>query len=132
LQNWVRVGIPLHQHNRNSCGFCGGILPEDLWFKLSNHFSRQAAQLEGKIDELQTVIKDELYRLDAIEPPRPETLYSAMKDRCLILNSALEEQRRKYKTGLEALNSQLERKRKSIFSGPIEAIKIPDDEAFRK
>jgi wobble nucleotide-excising tRNase len=61
LQEWVRQGIEKHKDKRESCGFCGGQLPKDLWTKLEAHFSKESealrADLKAKIDYLQEAKK---------------------------------------------------------------------------
>lgn len=50
LQNWAQEGIVLHKSKRKTCGFCQQPLPDDLWEKLSKHFSEESQLLEEEID----------------------------------------------------------------------------------
>ncbi|NQV18430.1 MAG: AAA family ATPase [Armatimonadetes bacterium] len=49
LQEWVRQGIDKHKGKRTTCGFCGSILPVDLWDKLDAHFSKVSEDLREEI-----------------------------------------------------------------------------------
>jgi len=52
LQEWVRDGIPKHQNLRETCGFCGGALDENLWAKLDAHFSKESENLRVSLSFL--------------------------------------------------------------------------------
>jgi hypothetical protein len=38
LQAWVKDGMSHHKDKRKTCGFCGGVLSQELWKKLDKHF----------------------------------------------------------------------------------------------
>ena len=52
LQEWVRQGIEKHRNKRDSCGFCGNSLPDNIWNKLDAHFSKESEELRSKIRAL--------------------------------------------------------------------------------
>jgi hypothetical protein len=49
LQEWVREGIPHHKGKRDTCAFCGGKLPDDLWEKLEAHFNKESEELRDAL-----------------------------------------------------------------------------------
>ncbi|MCW2482193.1 AAA family ATPase, partial [Candidatus Symbiopectobacterium sp. NZEC135] len=42
LQEWVRSGINLHKGVRDTCAFCGGVIPHNLWEQLDSHFNKES------------------------------------------------------------------------------------------
>jgi wobble nucleotide-excising tRNase len=50
LQEWVRQGIEKHKGKRDTCGFCGNPISEDLWSKLDAHFSKESEALREEIN----------------------------------------------------------------------------------
>ncbi len=75
LQSWVKSGIALHQPDRKSCGFCGNPIPNNLWDKLSNHFSEESEKLEQEINTLIGQIKTEAQKVENIEIPQQQKFY---------------------------------------------------------
>lgn len=57
LQEWVRQGIDKHKNLRETCGFCGNPIDDNLWGKLDAHFSKESEDLRKeiklKIDKLE-------------------------------------------------------------------------------
>ncbi|GGH86818.1 wobble nucleotide-excising tRNase [Pullulanibacillus pueri] len=49
LQEWVREGMKHHKGKRDTCGFCGSILNQDLWEKLGAHFDEESDSLRNQI-----------------------------------------------------------------------------------
>lgn len=60
LQSWVRTGIPLHQHKRTTCGFCGNNLPKELWMALQAHFNQESLDFETSLTRAINEVDDEI------------------------------------------------------------------------
>lgn len=50
LQTWVREGIGLHKEKRDSCGFCGNLIDNELWERLDKHFNQESEKLRNEMD----------------------------------------------------------------------------------
>ncbi len=73
LQQWVRQGRELHEGTRNTCGFCGNQLPQDLWNKLHKHFSEESEELRVQIASLVSDIDAEYSRMP-LQRGRPQAV----------------------------------------------------------
>lgn len=77
LQAWVQEGMPLHRHQRDTCGFCQQKLPADLWHKLDAHFSEAANTLTKDIAACLELIQAERDALTRVQHVSKDKLYPA-------------------------------------------------------
>ncbi|WP_222910360.1 AAA family ATPase [Pseudomonas sp. DNDY-54] len=77
LEVWVREGRDLHQDKRNTCGFCGGALPQELWEKLDKHFNQESEELREAINKLLAKIANEKQRAPSLLRVRTSDFYTA-------------------------------------------------------
>jgi wobble nucleotide-excising tRNase len=112
LQTWAKQGIPLHKDKRETCGFCGQPIPDDLWNKLDSHFSKESQELEESINNKIKEIDGEKTIIDSLLTLKQEDFYSVLQSEYKVINADLETLTVEYKTVLdkitEALNSRLE------------------------
>jgi len=115
LQEWVRQGIDKHKDKRESCGFCGSLLPADLWIKLEAHFSKESeslrADIKTKIDSLQEAKKS----LNDFISLKKDDFYVSLHSK---LSSAIKEWYSTSKTYAESLDKiifELSEREKDIF-----------------
>ncbi len=116
LEEWVRQGIDKHRGIRNSCGFCGQPLPNDLWERLDNHFNKESEELREEIIQHIDHLTTATSRIESFIAFPKEQFYSsfhnrvsALEEEWLILSSA-------YKQNLEQLIKTLEIRKADIFT----------------
>jgi wobble nucleotide-excising tRNase len=116
LEMWVRTGRDHHRSKRNTCGFCGGVLPGDLWEKLDKHFNRESEQLRSEIDRLIVSAEAEKNRLPALIEFKASDYYSGFHAEIKHLREHYELCSQIYGQTLDELIGQLERRKNDIFS----------------
>jgi len=115
LQNWVSDGIDVHKGKRNTCGFCGGKLSDDLWNKLDAHFSEESKTLGYGIDYQIMQLEEEIQVIhDYVIPAKGDfyTYFHSEHDR--LLNS-WQEMKVAYLNNLDVLIKKLQEREKDIF-----------------
>lgn len=77
LQTWIREGIDKHKDKRDRCGFCNGVLSQELWRKLEAHFSKESEDLRAEILNEIKVLDDAKQRLNSFLTLKKEDFYSS-------------------------------------------------------
>lgn len=52
LNDWVKHGFHLHNHERINCAFCGNYISDERWSQLYAHFDEESKILESDINQL--------------------------------------------------------------------------------
>ena len=120
LQNWVRKGIEYHRNIRTTCGFCGQVLPFDIWNKLDGHFNKESSELERDISLLEKEIRAEIENASNSKTlPERHRFYARYR-------TSFEEARNESTTGLDSyvaeaskLLEQAEARKANLFD-PME------------
>ncbi|MCP3323228.1 AAA family ATPase [Aeromonas hydrophila] len=115
LQAWVRSGIELHSGKRTSCGFCGQILPHDLWIKLEKHFSLESQELEIELKSLTGEINSEIFSLDNIPIPDKNEFYLSEQSEYDSVLALLTVAKDKYKFEIKKLIDLVSERLKNIY-----------------
>lgn len=131
LQMWVREGILHHRNKRNSCGFCGQTLPEDLWEKLDEHFSKESSGLEATLQEHIKAIEKEIDMVKGILTVKVQDFYSTIQHSFDETKKTLEEEIGKYGEMLEELIKSLRTRVANIFA-PQPTPELRDNTAVMK
>ena len=92
LQAWAKDGMPLHRDKRETCGFCGGPLPDALWAKLDQHFSEESQQLEDTLTDLIKKVEEEQERLASLLTVSESDLYPTLHSRFSEVETEIKEQ----------------------------------------
>lgn len=125
LEDWVRKGRTLHQDKRDSCGFCGSPLPQDLWSKLDFHFNKESEELRGSILGLVFDLESEIRRAGFLPKIDVSAYYSSFRVEVLSaevqLNSLLSE----YRAALESVVVALKVRLGDIFH-PQAVVEVTD------
>lgn len=116
LQMWVKEGIPQHRDRRKSCGFCGQLLPQDIWKKLDEHFSKESTDLEKEIKAQRAAIEHERKLVDSIISVEAKDFYSTLHVFFDNSKKALQGEIAKYCSVLNTLNEALISREGNIFS----------------
>ncbi len=66
LDAWVRAGRQHHKDLRDSCGFCGSRLPDDLWVRLDGHFNAQSEGLLERLNSTLSEVENEFNRSNSL------------------------------------------------------------------
>lgn len=130
LETWVRDGREYHQNKRNTCGFCGGILPKDLWIKLDNHFNKESENLRNELDELLSIIDQEKNK--NFPEIRGSNFYSEFKADVESLQEKLNIQLRNYNESLNEIKKQIEKRKADIFTSTVFINPNFDEDLFNK
>jgi wobble nucleotide-excising tRNase len=67
LQEWVRQGIQHHKDKRERCAFCDSKLTEDIWERLSAHFTKEAEFHKKNINALIEKIEDHTSEIESMD-----------------------------------------------------------------
>ena len=116
LQEWVREGIPHHKERRDTCAFCGGKLPGDLWEKLEAHFNKESEELRDALKEQIQALEQEKRKLDEILPVSQDSFYSFYQDSFDSKKKDLEDEINKYNKTIDLLIETLKEREKNIFT----------------
>ncbi len=116
LQEWVRQGIEKHKDKRDTCGFCGNPIPEDLWSKLDAHFSKESEALREEINIQITSLKTAQQGINNYLKLDKDSLYASLHIRCENLLKSWQTLRTGYSNNLEYLISELQAREKDIFT----------------
>jgi len=116
LQAWVKDGIPHHQDKRETCGFCGQKLPDDLWTKLDEHFSKESGELESAIKtHIQTLIVEKR-ALQTIVIVGTKDFYWTFQSSFEEAKEALENELENYGGTLDGIMKSLRQRGADIFT----------------
>ena len=116
LQAWVKEGIPHHRNKRNKCGFCGQMLPPDLWEKLDEHFNKESADLEAALQNHIELIEKERKSVDAIVTVESKDFYSTFQVSFQEAKKAIDDEVSKYGAVLDNLIKSLSARAADIFT----------------
>lgn len=122
LQAWVKSGIGLHRDERTTCGFCGQLLPSDLWEKLDAHFSQESDELETALIALSSSVSEELEATTKVPQLQSSQFYAANRDALEESLSTLNSQLKDYRSHLGAIQEAIEARRSDIFRSRV----LPD------
>jgi len=119
---WVKTGKNLHE-GKDTCEFCGNLLPPDLLSQLNNHFSDDYENLISDIRKKQSNVESQKI---AITLPDAANLYqdlqneyTEIKERLLIEIQAVNEQ-------LENFIKHLEAKKEKVFD-ELQVLEVIND-----
>ncbi|MGZ5486646.1 MAG: AAA family ATPase, partial [Nitrososphaeraceae archaeon] len=129
LQEWVRQGIEKHKDKRDTCGFCGNPIPEDLWSKIDAHFSKESEALREEINTQIASLKTAQQSINNYLKLDKDSLYASLHIRCENLLKSWQILRTSYSNNLECLINELQAREKDIFTvrTAIEIDDISDD-----
>ena len=116
LQEWVRSGIGLHKEKLGKCGFCGQILPDDLWVKLDAHFSKESEELrEDIIQQIQKIeeIKKEVKEWFTLNK---EHFYKVFEEKFLGQRAEWKRELKNFLAILDLIKAELENRKNDIFN----------------
>ena len=116
LQEWVRKGRSIHESQRTTCGFCGNILPDNLWDRLGRHFSEESEILRIELQNLVKSIDLEIENLPSFLAFDLDSFYSKFKNYARDLQKNVGEAIKKYSISLEVIKTALEKRLNDIFS----------------
>jgi wobble nucleotide-excising tRNase len=115
LQTWVRQGIDKHKDKRETCGFCGGILPKDLWDKLDAHFSKESEELRINIQsQIDSLEKAKLSLIDFLKFKK-ESFYSNLHSKFEELLERRNTIIKNYSNNIDFLIKDLKEREQDIF-----------------
>lgn len=116
LQEWVRQGIEKHKDKRDTCGFCGNPIPEDLWSKLDAHFSKESEALREEINTQIASLKTAQQSINNYLKLDKDSLYASLHIRCENLLKSWQILKTSYSNNLEYLVNELQAREKDIFT----------------
>lgn len=127
LQAWAKKGIPLHRDKRETCGFCGNPISNDLWEKLDQHFSEESKELDAKLSELVGKAAREDVRIKGLELIKKSDLYPKLHADFEPVEAEIKRWIEAYTKELETIQSALEKRRADPFK-TLEPISVIDAE----
>lgn len=131
LQEWVRKGKEYHENKRESCAFCGNPINENLWEKLDEHFSKESEELRDKINKKILELESKKNALENFMSFTKKAFYSILQEKVEQLLQKWEILKSNYKTNIEKLIIQLERRLNDIFKDiEIEQLADVSDDIF--
>lgn len=124
LAEWVRTGRKQHEGKREKCGFCGSVLPTDLWDKLDKHFNQDSEELRKDLTRLLELIESEKRRVPTLLQIKQSDFYSAFHKDIEELSEQFSIQAKLYCENLDFISEQVKNRKADIFT-PI-AFDSPD------
>ena len=115
LQAWVKEGRKLHEGKRKKCAFCKNDLPKELWSDLDAHFNKESQDLEKQILDEIAKLKELKLSVDKFDLPKEGDFYESQKAGFSSTLIEIKESVKSYNLNVDALISQLELRKKSIF-----------------
>ena len=115
LQTWAKQGMPLHREKRTTCGFCGNLLPEDLWEKLDQHFSKESKDLDDALSDLLGKVEAEDRRAQSLLLVKKNDLYPALHPDFEALETKILGLIESYSNALKAISSALKKRQGDPF-----------------
>lgn len=115
LQTWVREGISLHKGKRESCGFCGKTIDNELWIKLDNHFNQESEKLRNEIDLLMKKLQILYGRISDYKRPDVNELYVDNQSRYMDLLQDYEEVKEEFLSAIILFKTELEERKENVF-----------------
>lgn len=125
LQEWVRHGMTLHKSVRETCGFCGNVLTDQLWQDLNSHFNQESDELRKKVEDYIAKLNDAKDRLQKFSFPSKDKFYLKEKEQINELEMRWNGNREKYISSIDSLISHLDIKQKDIFKS-FEIVEVED------
>jgi wobble nucleotide-excising tRNase len=116
LQAWVKQGIPQHRDKRKNCGFCGQTIPEGLWKKLDEHFSKESSDLEDLLQTAINSINKEREGIKSIITIESKDFYSTFQAQFEDAKKALEDEVAQYILTLDRIIKSLQHRIGDIFT----------------
>ena len=117
LQSWVHQGIGIHKNKSENCGFCGNVIPKDLWKKLDGHFNHELENLVAETQNILTEIDIEIKDIRSLLPPLDGSrFYSSIQEEYLTLRQSIQSSIEVYVDELEKLKTSLISRRKDIYN----------------
>ncbi len=126
LQSWVKAGIDLHRGHREACGFCGQMLPDDLWERLDAHFNKELGELEAALRAQLVAVENENVAIKSIPLPDRASFYASNREEFDDAKREFEIQLKVYETELKRLAEQIKRRLSNLFQ-PIEIEVLSDN-----
>lgn len=115
LQKWVREGKELHEGLRNTCGFCGSKLEEELMEKLNKHFNVESEILRKDLIQIIKEIEEEGKRLRTLLNINQFNFYKGFEEEVGKIKLDFDDYVEKYMASLDSLKLLSEIKRDNIF-----------------
>jgi wobble nucleotide-excising tRNase len=116
LQEWVRRGIEQHKGVRQSCGFCGNPISDELWKKLDSHFNKESEILRKDIQSLIADLEKAKQGLNTFFTLSRELFYTSLHTKYDDLFQKWHEVSEAYKDNIDKLISHLKLRENDIFS----------------
>lgn len=116
LQMWVEQGIPYHKDKRDTCGFCGQVLPNNLWDKLDKHFDKESKNLESDLDRLIGQLQSKTIKIDDLITFEPSVFYFAYQPSFVEKKEILRQELGKYNQVIDDLIKALEERKTDKFT----------------
>lgn len=115
LQEWVRQGIDKHKGLRDTCGFCGNPINENLWEKLDAHFSKESEELRKEIKLKINKLEQSKVNLSEFFNLSKDDFYSNLHTKFDTLQKQWSSATKTYSKSIEILISELTEREKDIF-----------------
>lgn len=115
LQEWVRQGIDKHKALRETCGFCGNPIDENLWEKLDAHFSKESEDLRKEIKLKIDKLEQSKINLTDFFALVKEDFYSNLHSQFETFQKQWNSTTKTYIKNIDILISQLTEREKDIF-----------------
>ncbi len=116
LTQWVREGRKHHEEkNRDTCGFCGNDLPEDLWEKLDKHFNQESEDLRQALNNFLGSIEQERSRFENLLKINTSDFHSKFTPDLTALEKQLSTLSTSYNANLDSIKEQVEKRKNDIF-----------------
>jgi wobble nucleotide-excising tRNase len=116
LQEWVRNGVNLHRNTRSKCGFCGGVISNDLWNTIDEHFNKESEQLRKQIFDLVQILKRSLNNISSYVRLNEHSFYTSLHLEFKQIFEKWTNVSNVYRDRITSLINALEKREQDIFN----------------
>jgi len=132
LQLWVKQGIAHHRDKREICAFCRQSLPNEIWQRLDEHFSKESDDLETALDNAITSINGEIAAVAGFVSLRSDQFYTEERSYFDTSSKALADALGVYKKDMEMLKKALETRKSNLFQAVVLLPSLHDPKEIQK
>jgi len=125
LQAWVRDGRALHEDRRTTCGFCGGVIPKELWSRMDQHFNEESETLRAALEDVQRKVAHERREFASWQFPAADRFYSEFQSKHSELVGRKSELAEAYEAALGRIDVAVKERLVDVFT-PLSPLSVVD------
>lgn len=115
LNRWVQEGVTRHEHNHDTCAFCGNPVSDDRWQALEQHFDEESKQLETDLSNIKQKLETEKTTMGNIALAEDDKFYASFHAQLVATRKELADAVKSYTDDLDVLLKQVDSRLSAIL-----------------